>query len=282
MTLPSSLESLRRDIDRIDDQLHDLLLERCALVEKVGEVKANDDVAFHPGREAQILRRLIARHTGSFPKAALIRIWREIIGTLTGVQKPFAVAVTQPERGSGFIEIARDHFGVVAPIFVNINGGQVVKLVAEGQASVGVVPLPGHGPGGAEPWWIALATGREDRPYVVTRLQIFPWEPARARAEPLEALVIARRLPENTGVDRTLVVAETSADVSRDRLRAILVGIGLEPVEMLVAHSVDGTVLHLIEVAGWIAPDDERLSQAPRDPLLRVSVIGGFPLPLMP
>ena len=32
-----------------------------------------------PGREALILRRLVARHRGPFSRAVLVRLWRELI-----------------------------------------------------------------------------------------------------------------------------------------------------------------------------------------------------------
>ena len=37
---PRSLDELRREIDRIDDAIHDLLMERTAVVEEVGQAKA--------------------------------------------------------------------------------------------------------------------------------------------------------------------------------------------------------------------------------------------------
>lgn len=72
----ATLQSLRRQIDRIDDQLHDLIMARAALVEQVAAAKPDSGVPLRPGREAEILRRLIARHAGRFPKGALVRIWR--------------------------------------------------------------------------------------------------------------------------------------------------------------------------------------------------------------
>ena len=64
---PPSLEELRREIDEIDDAIHDLLMRRAQVVEQVGIAKRPDNQIVRPGREAVILRRLAARHTGSFP-----------------------------------------------------------------------------------------------------------------------------------------------------------------------------------------------------------------------
>ena len=279
MTSPEpTLDSLRSQVDRIDDQLHDLIMKRCVLVERMGELKG-DGLALRPGRDAALLRRLVARHGGSFPKAALVRMWREMIGATLGLQQPLSIAVAQAERGDGFIELARNHFGVVWPVMPTPSAGQVIKLVSDGQASVGVVPMPGHGPGGAEPWWVALTGERDTIPRVVARLPIYPVD---SRPEPLEALVIARRGHDDTGLDHTLVVAETAASTSRDRVRTLFAAAGLDSIEILAIHTVDGTVLHLVDIEGWIGPADPRLAMLVRDPVRHASVIGGYPIPLAP
>ena len=73
-----SLDDLRRQIDEIDRMLHDLLIRRSEVVERIGALKgserSNGVVYLRPGREAVVLRRLIERHRGPLPKATLVRI----------------------------------------------------------------------------------------------------------------------------------------------------------------------------------------------------------------
>ena len=77
------LSELRRQIDEIDTALHDLIMRRTEVVQKIAAVKGSNGGAFHlPGREAEVMRRLVRRHQGAFPKAALVRIWRELISAL--------------------------------------------------------------------------------------------------------------------------------------------------------------------------------------------------------
>lgn len=273
-----SLDRLRRDIDRIDDKLHDLIMERAALVERIAAAKSDDGIALRPGREAQVLRRLASRHAGPFPKAALVRMWRELMGALVGLQRPFSIACFQPERGAGYIELARNHFGVAWPLTVQTSPGQVVRMVADGQASVGVVPLPVASD--AEPWWLSLTSDAENLPRVVARLPFM----APDRAEALEALVIACRPRDDSGDDGTLVAIETQPDVSRDRMRALLVAAGLEPTAQIATQRTEDMWLHLVEVPGHIGADDPRFDQlvGAKDPVRQVRVIGGYAVPLQP
>lgn len=278
----ASLEQIRRDIDAIDDRMHDLVMERTRLVEKIAAVKAgNTGVALRPGREALILRRLDARHQGGFPRNAMVRIWRELMGTLVGLQKPFAVAVYQPERGAGYLELARDHFGIVATQTIHLSPGQVVRAVADGQSSVGVVPMPGGAD--IEPWWLSLTADTENLPRVVVRLPALTPECSAGRPEPLEAFVVACRDPEATGDDRTLVAVETVPDLSRDRLRGLLATAELEVIALVASHRADDRWLHLVEVAGHISHGDSRmdaLMASGRDAVRHARIIGGYPVPL--
>jgi chorismate mutase-like protein len=270
-----SLERLRREIDHIDDKLHDLVMERAALVERIAAAKSDDGVALRPGREAQVLRRIVDRHAGPFPRASLVRMWRELMGALVGLQRPFTIACFQPERGAGYIDLARNHFGVAWPLTVHQGSpGQVVRLVADGQASVGIVPLPG--PPDAEPWWLSLTSDAENLPRVVARL------PFLASAEGLEALVIACRPHEPTGDDRTLAAIETLPDVSRDRMRAVLTAAGLEPTAQVATHRTEDMWLHLVELSGHAVSGDGRFDQlvTAKDPVRQIRVIGGYAVPV--
>ena len=77
MTAPSkAIDKLRRSIDVIDDEMHDLLMRRVKIVEKIGALKdsAPGALFIRPEREAKILRRLVSRHKGSFPAAVVARM----------------------------------------------------------------------------------------------------------------------------------------------------------------------------------------------------------------
>ena len=106
-----TLDTLRREIDEIDDAIHNLLMRRCRLVEQIGRVKANSGPAMKPAREAMILRRLAARHEGDFPIPVLLRMWREMLAGTKLLQGPLAVAVGTQDAGRGLWDMARDHYG---------------------------------------------------------------------------------------------------------------------------------------------------------------------------
>ena len=64
---PPTLADLRRDIDRIDEAMHRLLMERGDIIDRLISVKQTQETgsAFRPAREADMMRRLVERHTAS-------------------------------------------------------------------------------------------------------------------------------------------------------------------------------------------------------------------------
>lgn len=148
---PLDLQELRQRLDAIDDRLQDLLIDRAEVVALVADHKRSNNLNFYrPEREAEIIRRLAARHHGPLPLVSLIRIWREMLAAAVRLETPFAVAVYAPAGSPGFWDLARDHFGSNTPIAAHGSIAQVIGAVAEApdwQASCRcrnrVSPIPG-------------------------------------------------------------------------------------------------------------------------------------------
>jgi chorismate mutase/prephenate dehydratase len=93
------------------------------------------------------------------------------------------------------------------------------------------------------------------------------------------ALVIARVSPEESGDDRSLLLIETRTEVRRPVIGEMLAGAGMMG-EILCAAD-DGTCQYLAEVAGFVAPDDQRLVDlSGQKNVERARVIGAYPVPL--
>ncbi len=278
MTEPDTdLAGLRAEIDRIDDQIHDLLMRRTALAGEVRKAKRSATAtAYRPARETAILRRLFGRHKGALPKTVLTRIWREIMTAMLRLQGPFAVAVYAPESVGAYRDLARDHFGGAVPATIHQSTRSVVNAVTEANTTVGVLPLPVDED--ANPWWPALAEYAGDGPWIIARLPV-----ARLDEGP-DALVIGPMPHEASGADRSYVMIRASVDVSRASLGASLARLGMKPVYMTSrADPATPDLTHfLFEVEGHVAIDDPRLAKMiePDDaPAQTADVLGGYALP---
>jgi chorismate mutase-like protein len=279
----ASLDDLRRRIDEIDDQLHDLIMERVDVVERIAGTKQRDGIApIRPGREAQILRRLAGRHRGPMPRAALIRIWRELISGAMPLQGDFAVAVSAFEGTADYWDLARDHFGSHTPMTIYHSVGEVLRAVGEKRAAVGVLPMPVEGE--PTPWWPLLAGARAAAPRVLARLPFGSRGNARGDGG-VDALVIGHGAPDPTGEDRSLVAIETDGEVSRARLIETLKSTGLVVTLFAAFEPDDGRRWSLVELDDLVAADDPRLARVLAllaERVVGVAHLGGYAKPLSP
>jgi chorismate mutase len=163
-----SLTDLRRDIDRIDAAMHELLIERSAIIDTLIAVKKTQEVgsAFRPGREADMMRRLVQRHHGNLPLDTVESIWRVIISTFTYVQSPFVVHADLSAGDALMRDSARFHFGFTAPFVPHAGAASVVAAVSESKGDIGLVPA--FAIAGSGPWWTALEF--DAAPKIIARL----------------------------------------------------------------------------------------------------------------
>lgn len=275
------LAKLRAEIDRIDDAIHDLMMRRTELAGSIRAAKERDSFAnYSPGREAQILRRLVMRHRGQFPKTVLVRIWREMMAAMLRLQGPFAVAVYAPEDRHWYWDHARDHFGSGTPMTGHQAVRSVVNAVLEDRAAVGVLPVPEEGE--KDPWWPALVTHSRRDVSIVARI---PFASAgEGRSDAAGALVIASTAPEATGDDRTILAARVRRDVSRARVTDTLGRSGLKPLWLIQHEGIEdrGKPLVLADVSGFVVRGDQRLAAlADGDdaPCEEIFVLGSYATP---
>lgn len=277
--MPADLEDLRRRLDEIDDRLQDLLVDRFEIVLQVAAEKRGDQIAPHqPAREAEIIRRLVARNRGALPDETLVRIWRELLCGTTRLQGNFRIAVYAPTEAPGFWDLARDHYGSYAPMQAHQSIGAVIRAVAEGQAEIGVLPMPQEEE--LDPWWLMLRAPGQQPPRVVSRLPFAGR--GNARSGRADALSIGRFAPRATGRDRTLFVAEIAPDISRARIFSLLTGVGLEGTFLGLCERTGGADV-LIEVRGMVPLDDPRIERFREQfggELYRLTDLGAYAEPL--
>jgi chorismate mutase/prephenate dehydratase len=263
------LPALRAELDRIDNAIHDLLIRRAEVVEYVA--RSGKPAALRPGREASIIRRLLARHRGSLAPVALVRIWRELLAGTTSMQGGFSLAVCDPDAGGALTQLAREHFGALTPLRAYASAGQALVDVSQGIASVAVLPYPSE----EYTWWIALLH-HEPRLHIIARLPF--WKPRPEGFPSARALVVGAAPPDASESDRSFLGLECDSDVSRTRLSSELTGAGLKAETMVLVRD-RGSANVLVEVEGSLSDDDERLSHL-GSVLRRPVVLGSYAVPI--
>jgi chorismate mutase / prephenate dehydratase len=275
-----SLSDLRAELDRLDDAIHDLLMQRASVVTQVAALGAQGKkIPFRPGREAEIIRRLLARHTGPLPKRVLPRLWRELFAATTAMQGNFTITVCEPDPPGGFATLAREHFGVNTPLRVHRSPAQAIAEVSSGAATAAVLPLPAEEEPARAAWWTALLLYRDEpRIHIVARLPF--WAPRTEGATHAQAMVVAAAAPDPSSHDRSLLGFELPPEMSRARLAGALTTAGLAPASIILRRDPAGQNAHgLIDVDGYVTDDDPRLASL-GDALRRPVVLGAYAVPV--
>ncbi len=162
------LAGLRQEIDRIDEAMHGLLMERGEIIDRLIAVKKSQESgsAFRPAREAEMMRRLVQRHKGILPLDTVESIWRVIIATFTFVQSPFSVHADLSAGDALMRDSARFHFGFTVPFVPHMGASGVVAAVSQSKGDLGLVPAIAVAGAGA--WWSALEF--DAAPKIIARL----------------------------------------------------------------------------------------------------------------
>ena len=274
------LDTLRSNIDAIDDQIHSLLLRRTDLVTQIGDLKRSlrvDGFPLRPAREAAIIRRLVARHRGPFPVATLVHLWRTLLSGQLMVQSHFNTAVFEPSTDATYCSIARDQFSAAAKVHTFTSAGQVVHAVSSGDATIGVLPLPSdkhH-----DPWWAALPSDGKVPPRIIARLPFLKQK--TSAAEYTEALVVAKVMPEPSGEDVSLLVIGLNENADIGRVDNMLRTAGLAGDKLSTLHDRDqiGHTLHLLAIEGFVRQGDPSITHFTRsagDVVTRIAVVGAY------
>ena len=209
------LGALRQEIDRIDLDLHRGLMQRGEIIDRLIAIKARHGggSAFRPGREAEMMRRLVERHRGLLPLDTVEGIWRIIISTFTYVQANYSVHVDVSGGDPGMRDSARFHFGFTVPYVPHNGAAGAIEAVKRAPGDLGLVRIAGGAADGA--WWSGLAGPQA--PKIIARLPFVerPDHPAG-----LPVFVVSK--PVEDAAARDIVLYAIQVERWHDALPAII------------------------------------------------------------
>lgn len=135
------LSAIRKEIDRVDQDLLALFNRRAALSLEVGRIKAQESgIIFKPLREREVLEGLVARNPGPLPDEHLRAIWREVFSSSRALQRPQNVAYLGPEGTFSYFA-GVEYLGHAAHFHPCADIAQVFEEVGAARCELGVVPL---------------------------------------------------------------------------------------------------------------------------------------------
>ena len=139
--MAKTLAELRVQIDAVDRDLLQLLNQRAALANEVGEIKRTEgSPVFRPEREAQVIHGLQTANPGPLKNTSVGWIWREIMSACRALEAPQRVAFLGP-KGTFSEQAALGFFGSSIEAIPCASIDEVFRATAAGSAQFGVVPV---------------------------------------------------------------------------------------------------------------------------------------------
>lgn len=136
-----TLEELRSEIDKLDDNLLELLNQRMNWVHKVGEIKnKTKTLIYRPEREKAILERMFVQNKGPLNREAIEAIYLEIFAAARNIELPERIAYLGPE-GSFTHQAAESRFGAMSEYMTLPTIKAVFEAVETERAKFGVIPI---------------------------------------------------------------------------------------------------------------------------------------------
>jgi hypothetical protein len=207
-----------------------------------------------------------------------LRIWREIQMSSLWGEGNFSVHVYAGENALAFWDLARFYFGATLPVIGHPTAAAVVHACAEDRLSCGVVPFP-ESAENVSPWWAQLAAAGAGGPRIIARLPLLKQD--GGCFDYPDAYAIGSIEQEATGADSSVLFVETSQDLSRARLQALLKKVGIRARSLAAGQEGGRSASRelLIEAQDFVGGGDPRIASllvAGGGAILRAVAIGGY------
>jgi len=244
------INTLRTEIDRVDNLLLDLIAKRLELAGLVRQAKSGVRV-WRPSREHSLVRDLseTAKNT---PPELVARIWAELMSASLALQGPMRLHISLEGDALSNWSTVRDRFGAALPtISYPTTSAALAGAYAE-EEGVAIVPAPG----GMQRWWTSLCCGG-----AMEDMHILAALPRVGEDDWPQAVAVA-----------TAEILPSGDDVSLIALKDPDVALALNIPVKLRAEAGDH---RLLSVDSYLEPDGTMMADLKkRDPSARI--IGSF------
>jgi chorismate mutase / prephenate dehydratase len=138
---PEDLSELRRRIDRLDEEIVELLNRRADEVVRIGKLKKQSNQAVYvPDREKQVLDHIRAVNRGPLADKVLDAVYRELMSGCITLEKSLKIGYLGPEGSFSHLAAVRK-FGAAVDYAPQLDIRTVFTEVAGGHCNLGVVPV---------------------------------------------------------------------------------------------------------------------------------------------
>ncbi len=162
----NQIDKLRKQIDKIDFQILDLLKKRSKIAENIGKEKKSNNL-FRPERQASILRNILKKNSNNLNPSYILSFWRSIFLSQIDVQGGIKLLLLNNIANS-YIKTIYDYFSHDIEIITMNNTSKILEKVYSGKNILTILPYPSYNKGAQ--WW---TNKRLEKLYCIAALPFF-------------------------------------------------------------------------------------------------------------
>ena len=162
----SQIDKLRKQIDKIDFQILDLLKKRSKIAEKIGKEKKSNNL-FRPERQASILKNILNKNGNNLNPLHILSFWRSIFLSQIDVQGGIKLILSNNIANS-YIKTIYDYFSHDIKIITLNKTSKALEKVNNGKNILTILPYPSNNKGAK--WW---TDKRLENLYAIAALPFF-------------------------------------------------------------------------------------------------------------
>ena len=162
----SQIDKLRKQIDKIDFQILDLLKKRSKIAENIGKEKKSNNL-FRPERQASILRNILKKNDNNLNPLYILSFWRSIFLSQIDVQGGIKLILSNNIANS-YIKTVYDYFSHDIEIITMNNTSKALEKVYNGKNILTILPYPSNNKDAK--WWTNIQL---EKLYAIAALPFF-------------------------------------------------------------------------------------------------------------
>ena len=162
----SQIDKLRKQIDKIDLQILDLLKKRSKIAKNIGKEKKSNNL-FRPERQASILRNILKKNGNNLNPLYILSFWRSIFLSQIDIQGGIKLILSNNIANS-YIKTIYDYFSHDIEIITMNNTSKALEKVYNGKNILTILPYPSNNKGAK--WWTNI---QPEKLYAIAALPFF-------------------------------------------------------------------------------------------------------------
>ncbi len=162
----NQINKLRKQIDKIDIQILDLLKKRSKIAVSIGKEKKSNNL-FRPERQASILKKILKKNNNNIKPSHVLSLWRTIFLSQIDIQGGIKIIISNNIFKS-YIKTVYDYFSHDIEIIIMNNTSKALEKVYNENNTLAIMPYPRNNL--VAKWWI---NKRLEKLYAIAALPFY-------------------------------------------------------------------------------------------------------------